>query len=85
MHHLLFSQAFDFSKPRVGAFIDLRSCPFLHQIDFFLEAGIPITIICLLDSSEDGILATLRISDDTKRAIIPSSEERARFASNSAR
>ncbi len=84
MHHLLFSQAFDFSKPRVGAFIDLRSCQFLHQIDFFLQSGIPIAFICSLDSSADGILATLRISDDTKRAIIPSPEERARFASNSA-
>ncbi len=76
--------AFDFSKPRVGAFIDLRSCQFLHQIDFFLQSGIPIAFICSLDSSADGILATLRISDDTKRAIIPSPEERARFASNSA-
>ncbi len=65
MHHLLFSQAFDFSKPRVGAFIDLRSCQFLHQIDFFLQSGIPIAFICSLDSSADGILATLRISDDS--------------------
>ncbi len=71
MLHLLFSQAFDFSKPRVGAFIELKSCQFLHQIDFFLQAGIPITFICSLDSSEDGILAALHISKDTKRAIIP--------------
>ncbi len=81
MLHLLFSQAFDFSKPRVGAFIELKSCQFLHQIDFFLQAGIPITFICSLDSSEDGILAALHISKDTKRAIIPSPEERARLAS----
>lgn len=65
----LFSQPFDFTSKRIGMFISPHTCTFVRDLHFFLQAGVPVTVIWNLDIGEQGLWSFGRLSKEVKKAL----------------
>lgn len=74
IHSFLFSQAFDFNSGRAGVFISPHTCSFIHEIPFFLRAGVPFTMVWSLDIGDHGLPLSDALPSEVKLALQRTSE-----------
>lgn len=80
LHTFLFSEAFDFTRERVGTFVNPHSCTFLEDIPMFLRLGIPFTVVWPNDAPGEGLLGSTTMPDDVKRTLLITAWDRSILA-----